>query len=210
MIRLAMTVLGLACGLATTGPASAERVVLGCSKSEGKLADAAMTGATAVSARAAAAVGDTDQYADWFGPFSIARSETVRANFKSIVAELRADGLVIECLPAQDPDCGGRTYAYVTDDALHTIHLCPAFFGMPSMEDALAGQGTLENGTRDGTIIHETSHFAYTAHTADECYSRSVCHQMARDMARAIRNADSYQYFAEDVVLMQEAAPSKE
>jgi peptidyl-Lys metalloendopeptidase len=48
--------------------------------------------------------------------------------------------------------------------------------------------------------VHEISHFLRVARTDDHCYSRPVCQQMAReDAARAIDNADSYQYFTEDV-----------
>ena len=188
-------------------PAQAERTFLSCSEVDRKLADKAITGSVDLAVRAAAAVGNTDQYAHWFGSFSLARSETVRANLKSIVAELRADTLTVECRPQKDLDCRGGTYAFVADDRPHAIHLCQAFFSMPSMEDALAGRGELENGTREGTIIHETSHFATTAHTADECYTRSVCHAMAHDVVRAIRNADSYQYFAEDTALLPQATP---
>jgi peptidyl-Lys metalloendopeptidase len=70
------------------------------------------------------------------------------------------------------------------------------------MADARAGRVAIEDGTREGTIIHELSHFPFTAGTGDECYGRTTCANMAgRDARRAIATADSYQYYAEDVTL---------
>ena len=82
------------------------------------------------------------------------------------------------------------------------INLCPSFFAMPGVAGIVAGGVSFETGTREGTIIHEVSHFEAVAATGDHCYGRSDCAVMARrDPGLAVRNADSYQYFVEDVAL---------
>lgn len=207
MVRWSVLAAGLLLGLALPGGVRAERSFENCSKLDQKLADAAIGGSLELARRAAAAVGDTDEYLRWFGAWNRDRQEEVRANLKAIHRELRADDVRAACPPAADIDCKEGAYAYVLYDRPRVIHLCPSFFAMPSMEDARAGRGDLENGTREGTIIHEVSHFRFTAGTVDECYSRTECGHMARDAERAITNADSYQYFAEDVMLLFWATP---
>ena len=62
------------------------------------------------------------------------------------------------------------------------------------------GAETSNNGTREGTIIHEISHFNIVGRTEDNCYSREYCAEMATGNAYAVvRNADSYQYYTEDI-----------
>jgi peptidyl-Lys metalloendopeptidase len=201
------TMVALAVGLVAPGAALAERSLQRCSKPNEKVADAAIGGSLELAARAAAAVGSTDEYLRWFGAFDRGRQEEVRANLKAIHRELQADEVRAVCLHAESPDCLDGAYAFVRGERPPAIYLCPSFFAMPSLEDARNGLGDLENGTREGTIIHEMSHFPYIARTSDECYSRTECGHMARDAERAIINADSYQYFAEDVMLLFWATP---
>ena len=57
----------------------------------------------------------------------------------------------------------------------------------------------MEYGSREGTLIHEMSHFNVVADTEDWCYGRSTCSAKARgNPTAALGNADSVQYFAED------------
>ena len=57
--------------------------------------------------------------------------------------------------------------------------------------------------------MHEVSHFLRVADTSDHCYSRRECREMAQDDAiRAIDNADSYQYFTEDVTYYARELPT--
>lgn len=173
-----------------------------CSRPDAKVAGAAIVGALDLAGRAAAAVGDTREYVRWFGAFSIAHGEEVRANLKAIHKELLGEDIKAVCLGVQEIDCKAETYAYVLYEQPHVIHLCPSFFLMPTMADARAGRAGIEDGTREGTIVHELSHFSFTAGTGDECYGRTTCATLAtRDAPRAIRTADSYQYYAEDVTL---------
>lgn len=190
----------LAC-LVWAGPALA-RTFENCSRPQVKVADAAIGGAREIAVRAAAAVADTPEFVLWFGAFSAPHGERVRASLKAIHAALVEDDLKAVCLGGRAFDCKDGTFAFVLFDRPRTIHLCPDFFRMPAMEDARAGRGALGNGTREGTILHELSHFPFVAGTRDDCYGRGPCGDLAgRDPSRAIATADSYQYFAEDVTL---------
>ena len=173
-----------------------------CGRPDAKIAGAAIASALDLAIRAAAAVGDTSEYTLWFGTFSTANGEEVRANLKAIHKELLGNEIKAICLGPQEVDCKEETYAYILYERPHVIHLCPSFFRMPTLADARAGRAGMEDGTREGTIIHELSHFPFTAGTGDECYGRTTCANMAgRDAPRAITTADSYQYYAEDVTL---------
>ncbi len=69
------------------------------------------------------------------------------------------------------------------------MHVCPAYFTLPPLTALRPGTRRSDNGTREGTIVHEVSHFLLVADTHDHCYSRSECSEMARqDPARAIEN----------------------
>ncbi len=183
------------------GPVMA-RTFENCGVSDRKIADAAIGESLAVVLHAAAAVGDTDDYATWFGRHSASNGEEVRGALKAIHAALKEDDVTAVCLGSSDIDCKQGTYAFVLFDRPRAMHLCPSFFDMPTMRDAVAGVADLENGTREGTIVHEMSHFPAIAGTEDHCYSRSACSELAgRDPRSAIDNADSYQYFAEDAMM---------
>ena len=97
--------------------------------------------------------------------------------------------------------------AYVYSDDPYRIYLCPEFFAMPVLASMIPGSDSYDTGTREGTIIHEISHFEVVASTEDECYTRIICMDMARTgPLLAINNADSYQYYSEDVALNPELA----
>jgi peptidyl-Lys metalloendopeptidase len=163
-----------------------------------------------MAARAAPAVGDTAEFALWFGAWSEGAGETVRAGLKAVHRELAAGEVVALCLDGRSEDCKDGTYAYVLYARPRVIHLCPVFFAMPSMADARAGTGDQEDGTREGTIVHELSHFGFVAGTDDHCYSRTECAGLAAtDPGLAVANADSFQYFAEDVTLAFWAAGAR-
>ncbi|NDV01273.1 M35 family metallo-endopeptidase [Pseudoroseicyclus tamaricis] len=171
-----------------------------CGKTEIAVASAALRGAGDIVLSAAATVSDSDAYRRWFGRYDSLRAETVRRNLKAINRALISDEMAVVCPAFGEDGCLRDTYANVYPDEPYIINLCPAFFRQPNMHAHPPGAPELEFGTREGTIIHEMSHFRVVADTEDLCYSRSDCSAMAeRDPAGAIRNADSYQYFAEDV-----------
>ena len=127
----------------------------------------------------------------------------MRARFKAVHGALSADHAEAVCVNSGEGGCKAGTYAYVFRDEPYRIYLCAPFHGLPAMFDMAESAPQMENGTREGTIIHEMSHFVVVAGTEDACYARSVCRDMAaRDPFSAILNADSLQYFAEDVAYL--------
>lgn len=188
------------CVMVLAHPALA-RPYEGCSPRETVIIDAALRDAKPLALKAAVAVGDTPHYQRWFGNFSPANAEEVRASFKAIVTAIRGGRMTVQCDAVGDDGCTQGEFAWVLSDQPYMIHVCPSFFGLQSMAEFRPDAVQSLNGTREGTLIHEISHFVHLAATEDHCYSRDLCAQMARrDPKRAIENADSFQYFAEDVV----------
>lgn len=154
----------------------------------------------------------------WFGDNDDAERRMVRATLNSI-----ADVLANAWYAYPGRDCKNR-YGYVkrgghdcskvellrdgsscaTFNGKYVIYLCEGFFKIPHEQIAV--------------LIHEASHQA-TAYTADVCadktlpmdskdcpqgrkaYGRSLCKGLARFASdRALRNADNYCYYVQDVV----------
>jgi len=150
---------------------------------------------------------DTPEYLRWFGAYRPDYAETVRAGLKSIDRALAGPDLVMICPNVGEDGCDLGTYANVWPDRPFRVNLCAAFFNMPTMDGIVATSMAFDTGTREGTIIHEVSHFTRTAGTDDHCYTRTDCSVMAEtDPDLAIDNADSFQYFTEDVMFAYEAA----
>ncbi len=197
MLRLASLLILLLCaGL----PAAANERYAGCNAEQTKIIDEALATAKDLTLKAAVAVGDTSDYQRWFGSYSHANAERVRASLKSVVTALRGGGVTAQCDAVTEGGCNGGEYAWVFANQPYLMHLCPSFFTLPPLTALQPGDRRSNNGTREGTIVHEVSHFLHVADTEDHCYSRTECSRMAqRDARRAIDNADSYQYFTEDV-----------
>ncbi|MCC5972936.1 MAG: protease [Rubellimicrobium sp.] len=177
-----------------------------CTKAQIDAATEAVQGAKRMTGVARAAVGDHEHYVRWFGGYSPGNARIVEENLAAIDLALGAGALTLVCPALGEEDCWSDTFANVWPDEPFVINLCPAFFRMPGVEGFGPRASGFQNGTREGTIIHEISHFDVIAGTDDECYSRRFCASMARlDPRRAIRNADSYQYFVEDVYLLPDA-----
>lgn len=178
---------------------------LRCDKGRIAYATAALDGARNLARTAAAATADTPAFAEWFGPYSPARGESLRAGLKAVDRVLRDPGLTLVCPAPGEDGCTLGTYANVLPDQPHVINLCASFFGQPTMAGVRTASAAFDSGTREGTLIHEASHFLIAAGTDDHCYGRTTCAEMAKtDPDLALRNADSYQYYAEDVVLQRE------
>ncbi|NCO85194.1 MAG: protease [Rhodobacterales bacterium] len=172
-----------------------------CTKVQMDYIAGAVKSAQKLSLRAAAAVGDSEDYARWFGTYSRGNAERVRRTLKSIDHALGSDQMRAVCARTGYSGCDYGTYANVIPDRPYNINLCEAFFRMPTLMSMVPGSEEHQSGTREGTLIHEMSHFSVVGATNDECYTRDVCTDMAAgDPRRAIINADSYQYFAEDTV----------
>lgn len=188
------------CALLGLAVPAAAQTYEGCDAGQARIVDASLRSAKDLTLKAAAVVGNTPDYRRWFGEYSQANAEEVRANLKSIVTAIRGGAVTAQCDRIADDGCAAGEYAWVFSDEPYLMHLCPSFFSLPPLRALQPGTRRSENGTREGTIVHEVSHFLRVARTEDHCYSRPVCQRMASDDARsAIENADSYQYYTEDV-----------
>jgi len=185
--------------LGLAGGAAQAQTFQDCKLSQQETILSVLPRAEGLASRAAASVADTDIYARWFGTYVPKYAEEVRRNFKRIHRAIAGEELAFICGPARGPDCLD-VYAFVYTSEHYTITLCPDFFTMPIMTGGSPTDPDYENGTMAGTIIHEMSHFDVTAGTDDICYSRSDCGAMGRRSPDdAVINADTYQYYAEDV-----------
>ncbi|HET7843689.1 MAG TPA: M35 family metallo-endopeptidase [Xanthomonadales bacterium] len=123
------------------------------------------------------------RYTTWFGTYLSSRYSTVRSHFVAIEDALYNKSIVFDCT------CTDSAYAYVYPTQPYKIYLCNAFWSAPNT-------GT---DSRAGTIIHETSHFNVVAGTDDWAYGQTAAKNLARsNPKKAVDNADSHEYFAEN------------
>ena len=130
MWRFVIVLAGLTCA---SLPAAADEPYAGCSVDQTKIVDEAFRTAKDLTLKAAVAVGDTDQYERWFGDYSQANAEQVRANLKSIVTALRGGGVTAQCDLVTDDGCDSGNYAWVYAHEPYLMHLCPSFFSLPAL-----------------------------------------------------------------------------
>ncbi len=186
----------LTCG----APSAWAENYLGCDKDEVRIINDAMRNAKDLTLKAASTIGETPEYERWFGTYSQVNAEAVRATLKSVVSAIRGGGVTTQCDAVGVEGCDAGTYAWVYAGQPYRMYLCPPFFNLPPLTALEPGTRRSDNGTREGTLVHELTHFNRIAGTEDYCYSRSECAEMAdRNPRRAVDNADSYQYFTEDV-----------
>ena len=126
------------------------------------------------------------RYTTWFGAYTSTRGATVTQNFTKIDAAMdKADNSI-------SINCGcttKNTYAYVYPNDPYKIWVCGAFWSAPNT-------GT---DSKAGTLVHEMSHFNIVAGTDDHVYGQTGAKSLAiSDPAKAIDNADSHEYFAEN------------
>lgn len=125
------------------------------------------------------------RYTTWMGAYTSSRYNTVSGNFVKIDAAMdKADGTVkINC------GCSQNYYAYVYANRPYEIFVCRAFWTAPT-------GGT---DSKAGTLVHEMSHFDVVAGTDDVVYGQTGAKNLAiSDPAKAVTNADSHEYFAEN------------
>ncbi|KAH9486376.1 Peptidyl-Lys metalloendopeptidase [Psilocybe cubensis] len=122
------------------------------------------------------------RYTTWFGAYTSARRSTVLSHFNLINAN-DFSTFTYDC------SCTDSAYAYVYPGTFGKIYLCSAFWNAPNT-------GT---DSKAGTIIHEASHFTRNGGTDDYAYGHSAAKSLATsNPARAVMNADSHEYFAEN------------
>jgi len=140
-------------------------------------------------------------YRTWFGRWDPVRAKFVRRTISALKDQIRTSKITFVCERPRAASCSGGTYAFVYPDDPSTIYLCAPYFNLPVLSDATFLE-VFNSGTRAGTIIHEMSHYESVGGTEDNCYNRDVCSDYARSSPNgAVRNADSFQYFAEDTYL---------
>jgi hypothetical protein len=124
------------------------------------------------------------RYNTWFGAYTETRFDQVQSQYQDIGKALAQETIRF--------DCGCEevgVFAYVYPSRPYNIFLCPAF-------SAANIDGT---DSRAGTIIHELSHFTILGGTDDHVYGQRGAQALASsDPNRAVGNADSMEYFAEN------------
>lgn len=129
--------------------------------------------------------GTGPRYTTWFGAYNASRYSTATSNFVNIDAAIDQNNgqVTINC------GCSDSSYAYVYANQPYQIYVCNAFWSAP-----LTG-----TDSKAGTLIHEMSHFTVVAGTQDYAYGQSAAKSLATsNPARAVKNADSHEYFAEN------------
>ena len=114
--------------LCLLGVPAAAQTASGCAAPEAKQINDALRNAKALTLRAAVAVGPTDIYERWFGPYDAQNAEAVRATLKSVVQAIRSGAVTLICEPASTDACAGGAYAFVYPTQPYDIHFCPSFF----------------------------------------------------------------------------------
>lgn len=124
-----------------------------------------------------------ERFTWWFGAATTASVNTMRSHFAAIADAFATKPVTVDC------GCKKTYYAYVYPNQPYTIYVCKAFWNAP-----LAG-----TDSRGGTLIHEMSHFNVVAATDDWAYGQTNARSLAlSDPTKAIDNADSHEYFAEN------------
>lgn len=165
-----------------------------CDAGQQSQIDTALTAAEVMATGAVEALNSTtvgqrataERYTTWFGSYLSSRYTTVSTHFNAILDATANKTLKFSC---GSPRCGRTTFAFVYSGSPYEVFLCPAFWGAEVT-------GT---DSRAGTIIHELSHFTILGGTDDHQYGQSSAKQLgATDPNKAINNADSHEYFAEN------------
>ncbi len=124
------------------------------------------------------------RYTTWFGTYDATRYATVKTHYANIGSAFNTKAVVVDC---SCTDTG--TYAYVYPAQPYKIYVCGAFWSAPST-------GT---DSKAGTLVHEMSHFTVVAGTDDWAYGQSAAKSLAiSNTTKAVDNADSHEYFAEN------------
>jgi peptidyl-Lys metalloendopeptidase len=131
----------------------------------------------------AAAPSATPRYTTWFGAVTTTRWNTAKTHFAAIKDAFDTKPITVDC------KCRKSYYAYVYANQPYKIYVCNAFWSAPMT-------GT---DSKAGTLIHEMSHFTVVAATDDWAYGQTAAKSLAlSDPAKALDNADSHEYFAEN------------
>ncbi|KAF8583581.1 peptidyl-Lys metalloendopeptidase [Ramaria rubella] len=128
----------------------------------------------------------TPRFTTWFGSFTDENYNIILDHFTSLSGTGSFTSWSYDCACENADD---DTFAYVFPDNYGEVFLCPQFFAAPLI-------GT---NSKAGTLVHESTHFTATAGTKDFAYGQQDCESLAQSLPdKAIQNADSHEYFAEN------------
>lgn len=141
------------------------------------------------------------RYLEWFGAYTPGRYDSVSRGMSRIASALSNNRIGFDC--ACDIDNRDRVFAFVFKNDPFNMNVCPVFF-------RVAPSGT---DSRSGTIVHEISHFTVVADSDD--FSSALDQRGSRALAinnpsSAIRNANAFEYFAENTPFLEMPAPVNE
>jgi len=132
--------------------------------------------------------GNTARYKTWFGSYTSTGWSTAKSHFSAINSAFNNQSVVVSCA------CTSTAYAYVYPTQPYKIYVCKAFWSAP----------TTGTDSKAGTLVHEMSHFNVVASTDDNAYGQSACKNLAiSNPTKALDNADSHEYFAENTPALQ-------
>ena len=159
-----------------------------CSASRQTTIASAVTSATNYAKAAATYLAGTPsatpRYTTWFGAYTLAGWNTAKAHYNNEVSAFTTQSVVVDCSCKKT-----SVYAYVYPTQPYKIYVCGAFWTAP-----LTG-----TDSKAGTLVHEMSHFNVVASTDDWAYGQSAAKALAiSDPTKALDNADSHEYFAEN------------
>ncbi|WP_213948555.1 M35 family metallo-endopeptidase [Luteibacter sp. dw_328] len=140
------------------------------------------------------------RYARWFGTHDDSEPEIYSDGwglnnnarvFETIAATVKRALSAEQNFKCGCPGFGPDTPAHVETESKYTTYFCEKFFKLPQF-DAF--------GSQIGTLAHEYTHFdALYPGTADYGYGRQLAEKFAReDRAKAVRNADNFEFFITD------------
>lgn len=139
------------------------------------------------------------RYTEWFGAYTAGRYDNVSRGMSRIASALSNNRIGFDC--ACNISNRENTFAFVFKNDPFNMNVCPVFFRVtPSGTDS-----------RSGTIVHEISHFSVVANSDD--FSSALDQRGSRNLAlsnpnNAIRNANAFEYFAENTPFLEMPAPS--
>ena len=126
---------------------------------------------------------ETQRFRTWFGQYSPDNWELTRARYANMSVTLSSRNVLVDC------SCEEDYFAYVYPSDPFDIYVCQLFWTAPML-------GT---DSKAGTIVHEISHFYQTIRTTDLASGQTSSINLARrSSTKAMNNADSHEYFAEN------------
>lgn len=125
---------------------------------------------------------ESNDYEQWFGRWTENRYDRVLSVFERIGDDA--------AYATYDGDCDKNLQAEVDAYRTNYIWLCRGFWDLSPTGDV----------SMASVIVHEESHFIANGGTEDYKYGADKCERLAEEHPdRAVRNADSYMFFADDV-----------